>query len=77
MFYLENTLKGILIKGEKKSLALTSTMHWNQAKCCLLIFDFIGVLVNVSQIKFLHSSLETSSSDGFILNAINIVAILR
>lgn len=31
-------------------------MRWNQAKCYLLVFDFIGVLVNVSQIKFLCSS---------------------
>lgn len=30
MFYLENTLKGIFIKGEKKSLSLTNIMRQNQ-----------------------------------------------
>lgn len=55
-------------------------MRRNQGKCCLLIFNFIDVLVNLSQIKFLSNyaqALETPSSNGVVLNAINIVAILR
>lgn len=52
-------------------------MRWNQAKCYLLVFDFIGVLVMSSKLSFYAQAFETSSSNGLILNATNIVAILR
>lgn len=64
----------------KKSLSLTNVMYWNQGKCHLLIFDFIDILVDLHQIKFLSNYSKAkgnSGSDGFILDVINIVAVLR
>lgn len=55
-------------------------MRRNQGKCCLLIFNFIDVLVNLSQIKFLSNyaqALETLSSNALVLSAPNIIAVLR
>ena len=55
-------------------------MYWNQGKCRLLIFDFIDILVDLHQITFLSNYTKAkgnSGSNGFILDVINIVAVLR